>query len=104
MVEAHWFMDTYITRLSLIIYYHSLFYSLGHDVTIVTSYCPVITSDTMVAPEWHFYQTIVQYDVIIVQYDVTIVQYDVTIGAPWWEDNIGKYCPVSMHHYWKSWD
>ncbi len=50
MVEAHWFMNTYIAGMSLIIYYHSLFYSVGHDVTIVT-YCPVITSDTMVAPE-----------------------------------------------------
>ncbi len=51
MVEAHCF-TTYIAGMSLIIYYHSLFYSLGHDVTIVTSYCPAITPDTMVAPEW----------------------------------------------------
>ncbi len=51
MVEAHCFMKTYIAGMSLIIYYHYLFYSLGHDVTIVTSYCPVITPDTMVAPE-----------------------------------------------------
>ncbi len=42
MVEAHWFMDTYhIARLSLIIYYHYLFYSVGHGVTIVTSHCYV---------------------------------------------------------------
>ncbi len=51
MVEAHWFIDTDIARLSLIIYYHSLFYRLGHDVTIVTSYCAIMTSDTMVAPK-----------------------------------------------------
>ncbi len=49
MVDAHWFMDTYIARLSLIIYYHSLFYSLGHDATIVISYYPLMTSDTMIA-------------------------------------------------------
>ncbi len=49
MVDAHWFMDTYITRLSLIIYYHSLFYSLGRGATIVISYCPIMTSDTMIA-------------------------------------------------------
>ncbi len=101
MVQAHWFMDTYIVRLSLRIYYHSLFYSLGHDVTIVTSDCPIMKLDTMVVPEWYFFQT-------IVQYDITIVQYDVTIVAPWREDNIGKHCLVnmvfwvSMHYYWKS--
>ncbi len=90
MIDAHWFMDTYIARLSLIIYYHSLSYSLGHGANIVTSYCPFMTSDTMialdctipgsqetyerratlslnkVAPERHFYQTIVQYDGTIV--------------------------------------
>ncbi len=58
MVQAHWFMDTYISRKYS--YYHSLFYI--HKV----------------APEWHFFQT-------IVQYDVTIVQYDVTIVTPWWQ-------------------
>ncbi len=31
----------YIARFSLIIYYHSLFYSLGHGATIVTSYWDV---------------------------------------------------------------
>ncbi len=41
IVQAHRSMDTYIARLSLIIYYHSLFYSLGHGATIVTSYCDV---------------------------------------------------------------
>ncbi len=56
-----------------LIYYHSMFYSLGHDVTIVTSYCPIMTSDTMVALEGYFCQTIVQYDITIVQYDITIV-------------------------------
>ncbi len=45
MVDAHWFMDTYIVRLSLIIYYHSLLYSLGHGATIVISYFPIMTSD-----------------------------------------------------------
>ncbi len=87
-----------------------LHFPVLHDVTIVTSYCPVITSDIMVAPVWHFYQTIVQYDVTIVQFDITIVQYNVIIVAPWWKDNIWKYCAVnmvfwvSMHHYWKSCD
>ncbi len=76
MVQAHWFKDTYIVRFSLIIYSHSLLYILGHGVTIVTSYCAIVMSDTIVAPEWHFYQT-------IVQYDVTIVKYDVIIVAPW---------------------
>ncbi len=87
-------IHTYIVRLSLIIYYHSLFYSLGHGATIVISYCPIMTSDTIVAPEWHFYQT-------IVQYDVTIVQDDITIVAPWWENTIGKYCLVNMV-FWVS--
>ncbi len=36
----------------------------------------IVMSDTKVAPEWHFCQT-------IVQYDITIVQYDITIAAPW---------------------
>ncbi len=60
MVQAHWSMATYIARLSLIIYNHSLFYNLGHGATIVTSY-------------YHFCQTIVQIDITIVQYNVTIV-------------------------------
>ncbi len=51
MVQAHWSMDTYIARFSLIIYYHSLFCSLGHYATIVASYCPIVMSDTMVALE-----------------------------------------------------
>ncbi len=51
MIDAHWFMDTYIARLSLTIYYHSLFYSPGHGITILTLYCPIMMSDTMVAPE-----------------------------------------------------
>ncbi len=49
IVDAYWFMDTYIARLSLIIYYHSLFYSLGHGGTFLILYCPIITSDTMIA-------------------------------------------------------
>ncbi len=48
IVDAHWFIDTYIARLSLIIYYHSCS-SLGHGATIVISYCPIMTSDTMIA-------------------------------------------------------
>ncbi len=72
IVQAHWFMDTYIARFSLIIYYHSLFYSLGM-VLLLWRHCPIMISDTMAAPNWHFYQTIVQYDVTIVHYDVTIV-------------------------------
>ncbi len=48
MVDAYWFMDTYIARLFSIIYYHSLFYGLGHGATIVISYCPIMTSDTMI--------------------------------------------------------
>ncbi len=51
MVQAHWFMDAYIARLSLIIQYHSVFYSLGHGVTIVMSYCSIMMSDNMVAPD-----------------------------------------------------
>ncbi len=51
MVQAPWFMDTYIATFSLIIYHHSLFYSWVYGSTIVTSYCPIMTSDTMVAPE-----------------------------------------------------
>ncbi len=51
MIDAHWFMDTYIARLSLIIYYHALFYSMRHGATIVTSYCPIMMSDTIVPPE-----------------------------------------------------
>ncbi len=31
-------IHTYIARFSLIIYYHSLIYSLGHGATIVMSY------------------------------------------------------------------
>ncbi len=53
-----------------------MFYSLRHDGTIVTH---IVMSDTNVEPVWHFWQRIVQYDVIIVLYDVIIVQYDVTI-------------------------
>ncbi len=49
MVDAHWSLATYIARLSLIIYYHSLFYSVGHGAAIVISYCPIMTSDTMIA-------------------------------------------------------
>ncbi len=49
MGDTHWFMDTYIARLYLILYYHSLFYSLGHGATIVISYCHIMTSDTMIA-------------------------------------------------------
>ncbi len=49
MVDAHWFMDTYIARLSLMIYYHYLFYSLGHGAAIVISYCPIMTSDALIA-------------------------------------------------------
>ncbi len=49
MVDAHWFMDIYIARLSFIIYYYSLFYSLGHGATIAISYCPIMTSNTMIA-------------------------------------------------------
>ncbi len=57
------YICTYIARFSLIIYYHSLFYNLGHGTTIVVSYCD---SDTIVAPQ-------------------TIVQYDITIIAKWWQ-------------------
>ncbi len=49
MVDTHWFIETYIARLSLIIYYHSLFYCLDHGATIVISYCPIMTSDTIIA-------------------------------------------------------
>ncbi len=42
-VKCFWFkhlsMDTYIAKFSLIIYYHSLFYSLEYGATIVISYC-----------------------------------------------------------------
>ncbi len=41
MVQAHWSINTYIARLSLIIYYHSLFYSLRHGATIMMSYCDI---------------------------------------------------------------
>ncbi len=51
MVQTHWSMDKDIARFSLIIYFHSVFYSLKHGSTIVTSYCTIVTSDTMVAPE-----------------------------------------------------
>ncbi len=62
IVQAHWSMDIYIARFSLIMYYHSLLYSLGHGVTIVTSYGAIIMLNTMVAPELLlFYQNIVQY-------------------------------------------
>ncbi len=57
-------------------YHHSLFYSLGHGATIVTSYCIIVKSDTIVPPLRGFCQTIVQYDITIV------LQYDVTIAAP----------------------
>ncbi len=39
--STHWFMDTYIDRFSLIMYYHSLLYNLGHDNTTLLSYCYV---------------------------------------------------------------
>ncbi len=66
IVQAHWFMHTYIAiELSLICYYHSLFYSLGHGAIILT-YCTTVTSYTMVAPKLCFYQIIVQSDVTIV--------------------------------------
>ncbi len=48
----------YIARPSVILYYHSLFSSLGHGATIVMSYSTIVMSDTMVAPEWHFCQII----------------------------------------------
>ncbi len=66
MVQAHWSMDAYIVRFSLLIYYHSLFYHLEHGVTIVMSYCSIVTSDTIVVPDQHFFQTIVQYDIKVV--------------------------------------
>ncbi len=50
----------YIARFSLIFYYHSVFYSLGHVATIVMSYT------TMVAPEWCFCQIRVKSDITIV--------------------------------------
>ncbi len=37
---------------------------------------PIVMSDIRVVPEWHFCQT-------IVQFDITIVQYDITIVTPW---------------------
>ncbi len=45
----------------------------------------IVMLSTIVAPEWHFCQIIVdlKYDITIVQYDITIVQYDITIVAPW---------------------
>ncbi len=49
MVDIHWFIEAYIARLSLIIYYNSLFYSLWHGATIVISYWPSMTSDIMIA-------------------------------------------------------
>ncbi len=60
IAQAYWSLDTYIARFSLIIYYHSMFYSLNlrHGATIVRSYCSITMSDTMVAPVRHFYQTI----------------------------------------------
>ncbi len=51
MVETHWFMDTYVARLYLIIYYPSLVYSLGQGISIMMLYCHIKMSDTMVAPE-----------------------------------------------------
>ncbi len=48
MVDANWFMDTCIARLPLIIYYHSQFYSLGYGASVI-SYCPIITTDSMIA-------------------------------------------------------
>ncbi len=66
LVQAHWSMDTYIARFSLIIYYDSLFYSLGHGVTILMPYFLIMMSDTIVASERHLCQTILQYDITIV--------------------------------------
>ncbi len=48
-------------------YYHSLFYSLGHGVTIVMSYCPIVISDTNVSPNCH-----------------NSTKW-LTIVAPWWQ-------------------
>ncbi len=100
-VKCLWFKhiglwDTYIARFSLIIYKHSLFYSLGHGATIVTS-------DTIVAPDWHLCQTIVQYDVTIVQHDVTIVaqwHWTICYNIVWsmW------FLARNMLHYWWSCD
>ncbi len=64
MIQVHLTMDTSIARFFLIFYYQFLFYS------------SIVISDTIVAPEWRFCQT-------IVQYYSTIIQYDITIVAPW---------------------
>ncbi len=41
MVQACWSMEKCIARFYLTIYEHSLFYSLRHCATIMTSYCDV---------------------------------------------------------------
>ncbi len=52
MVEAHCFMDTYIARLPLIIYYHFLLYSVGMVLLLWTT-------GAMHAVLFHIYKFIV---------------------------------------------
>ncbi len=65
MIQTHCFKDLILLGFSIIFYYHFRLYSLGHGATIVR-YCIIVMSDTMVAPECCFCQTLVQYDVTIV--------------------------------------
>ncbi len=106
MMQAHWSMDTSIPGFFFIFYYHSLFYSLGHDTTIVMSHCTIVIWHTMLAPELRFWQ-------IIVQYYITIVEYDVTIVAPWWQSiwkitdwllwYFESVCNITDSHVTRNW-
>ncbi len=94
MVETNWSMDTYIASCSLIDYYYSVFYSLGHGATIVTSYYTIVTSDAMILPSKGFCQTIVQYDTMLTVWCDTISTMTTV--------NIGRYfesvCTITEGH------
>ncbi len=49
-VKCLWFNPIGLWIPILLVYYHSLVYSLEHGTAIITPYCTIMTSDTMVSP------------------------------------------------------
>ncbi len=73
---------------------------------VLILWCHIVMSDTIVAPEWHFCQTIVQYDITIVQYEVRIVApwrrticYNI-VWSIWYFESI---CTITEGHVTKNW-
>ncbi len=100
MVQAHWSMDTYLARFSLIIYYHTLFSSLEHGATIMMLYCDVryhgntrVTFRPNNSTIWYHNSTIWCHN------SSTIAT--VNIGKYWL---VNMLYWVNMQHYWQSCD